>query len=226
MSPDGTILAYGCARVDGPAPHDLCLQPVAAGAARNLTGATIDRPINQPKWIDNQTLVVSVARGFQTSVEIVGRDGTAHRIDGVSGNVSAFARTTDGTIAYVSETASAAPELWIKTANAPARAVTVFNEKWASRPAAAAEFVKYKSADGTEIEAALLKPSALSSQPSAVNAQPGPAVILVHGGPTGRWADNFEAVGTAAGRARIRGAVSQRARLDRLRPSFRRDEPG
>jgi dipeptidyl aminopeptidase/acylaminoacyl peptidase len=192
LSPDGTILAYGCARVDGPAPHDLCLQPVVAGAARNLTGATIDRPINQPKWIDNQTLAVSVARGFQTSVEIVGRDGSAHRVDGVSGNVSAFARTTDGTIAYVSETASAAPELWIKTANAPARAVTVFNEKWTSRPVVAAEFVKYKSADGTEVEATLLKPSALSSQPSALNAQPGPAVILVHGGPTGRWSDAFE----------------------------------
>jgi dipeptidyl aminopeptidase/acylaminoacyl peptidase len=188
LSPDGTLVAYGCARVDGPAPHDLCLQPVAAGAARNLTGATIDRPINQPKWIDNQTLVASVARGFQTSVEIVGRDGSAHRIDGVSGNISAFARTPGGTIAYVSETASAAPELWIKTANAPARAVTVFNEKWTSRPVAAAEFVKYKSADGTEIEAALLQPQALSPKPR-------PAVILVHGGPTGRWADNFEAWG-------------------------------
>jgi dipeptidyl aminopeptidase/acylaminoacyl peptidase len=192
LSPDGSTIAYGCARIDGPAPHDLCLQPVAAGAARNLTGATIDRPINQPRWIDNQTLVVSVARGFQTSVEIVGGDGIAHRIEGVSGNVSAFARTTDGTIAYVSETAGAAPELWIKTAKAPARAVTVFNDKWTSRPVAAAEFVKYKSADGTEIEAALLRPPALSSQPSSLNAQPGPAVILVHGGPTGRWSDAFE----------------------------------
>jgi dipeptidyl aminopeptidase/acylaminoacyl peptidase len=53
---------------------------------------------------------------------------------------------------------------------------------------AAAEFVKYKSADGTEVEAALLQPSALSPKPY-------PAVILVHGGPTGRWADNFEAWG-------------------------------
>jgi dipeptidyl aminopeptidase/acylaminoacyl peptidase len=68
----------------------------------------------------------------------------------------------------------------------------VFNEKWTSRPVVAAEFVKYKSADGTEVEATLLKPSALSSQPSALNAQPGPAVILVHGGPTGRWSDAFE----------------------------------
>src|SRR5207244_1767203 len=69
--------------------------------------------------------------------------------------------------------------------NAPARAVTTVNQRWADRPVIAPEFVTFKSADGTEIEAALLKPSALSPKPS-------PAVIVVHGGPTGRWADAFE----------------------------------
>ena len=187
LSPDGTTIAYVCARVDGPAPHDLCLQPAAGGAVRNLTGAAIDRPITQSKWIDDQTLAVSVARGFQTTVEIVGtRDpGRAQPIEGLTGNVSAFSRAPDGTVAYVSETATRAPELWLKTPNTPARAVTTLNERWASRSLVAPEFVKYKSADGTEIEAALLKPSAVSRQPW-------PAVILVHGGPTGRWADSFE----------------------------------
>ena len=180
VSPDGKTIAYGCARVDGPAPHDLCLQPAAGGAARNLTGATIDRPVNQAKWIDDQSLAVSVARGFQTSIEIVGATGRDQAIEGLTGNVSAFARAADGTIAFVSERAAQAPELWLKSPKAPARA-----EQWSARPVIAPEFVKYKSADGTEIEAALLKPSALSPQPY-------PAVILVHGGPTGRWADNFE----------------------------------
>ena len=185
VSPDGKTIAYGCARVDGPAPHDLCLQPAAGGAARNLTGATIDRPVNQAKWIDDQSLAVSVARGFQTSIEIVGATGRGQAIEGLTGNVSAFARAADGTIAFVSERAAQAPELWLKSPKAPARAVTTLNEQWSARPVIAPEFVKYKSADGTEIEAALLKPSALSPQPY-------PAVILVHGGPTGRWADNFE----------------------------------
>ena len=185
VSPDGKTIAYGCARVDGPAPHDLCLQPAAGGAARNLTGATIDRPVNQAKWIDDQSLAVSVARGFQTSIEIVGATGRDQAIEGLTGNVSAFARAADGTIAFVSERAAQAPELWLKSPKAPARAVTTLNEQWSARPVIAPEFVKYKSADGTEIEAALLKPSALSPQPY-------PAVILIHGGPTGRWADNFE----------------------------------
>lgn len=187
LSPDGQTIAYVCARVDGPAPHDLCLQPAAGGAARNLTGATIDRPISQPNWIDNQTLAVSVARGFQTAIEIVGTQnpGRVQPITGLSGNVSVFARASDGTLAYASETAVHAPELWLKPPDAPAAAVTTLNERWSSRPVIAPELVTYKSADGTGIEAALLKPSAMSHQPW-------PAVILVHGGPTGRWADNFE----------------------------------
>ena len=55
LSPDGTTIAYTCARVDGPEAHDLCLQPIASGAMRNLTGTSIDRPISQPKWLDDRT---------------------------------------------------------------------------------------------------------------------------------------------------------------------------
>jgi len=186
LSPDGGTIAYVCARVDGPEAHDLCLQPVAGGAMRNVTGTTVDRPVNQLKWIDGRSIAVGVARGFRTAIEVLAiADGRAEAIAGLTGTVSAYARTPDGTVAYVSETAVNAPELWIKPPAAAARAVTTFNERWSSRTVVAPEFVKYKSADGTEIEAALLQPSALSPKPY-------PAVILVHGGPTGRWADTFE----------------------------------
>jgi dipeptidyl aminopeptidase/acylaminoacyl peptidase len=190
VSPNGSTVAYTCARIDGPEAHDLCLQPSAGGASRNLTGSIVDRPISQPKWIDDRALAVAVARGFQTSIEIVSAGDTSRSqpIDGLSGNVSSFARLADGSIAFVSETATHAPELWWKSAKAPAHLVTTFNDRWNNRPVIAPEFVKYKSADGLDIEAALLKPSAPSPQPY-------PAVILVHGGPTGRWADTFESWG-------------------------------
>jgi len=45
VSPDGRTIAYGCARVDGPDAHDLCLQPAAGGGARNATAAGVDRPV-------------------------------------------------------------------------------------------------------------------------------------------------------------------------------------
>ena len=49
------------------------LQPVAGGAPKNFTGATLDRPIDQPKWIDAQTIVASVARGFRTTLASIAR---------------------------------------------------------------------------------------------------------------------------------------------------------
>src|SRR5262249_35000655 len=59
ISPDGKTLAYVGARVDGPDAHDLYLQPLAGGAATNVTHATLDRPVAQPRWIDNQSLAVN-----------------------------------------------------------------------------------------------------------------------------------------------------------------------
>jgi dipeptidyl aminopeptidase/acylaminoacyl peptidase len=197
LSPDGKTIAYVGARVDGPDAHDLWLQPIGGGAPQNVTASALDRPVSQPRWIDNQTLAAHVARGFTSTIALVGRDGRARTIDGLAVNPSAFARSSSGTFAYAGETAARAPELWIKTPDAPARAVTSVNEKWASMPVVAPELVKYKGFDGVEIEAALLMPTAVGAElaPPA-RADQGrplrPLVVLVHGGPTGRWSDTFE----------------------------------
>jgi dipeptidyl aminopeptidase/acylaminoacyl peptidase len=49
------------------------------------------------------------------------------------------------------------------------------------------EIFRYKSSDGTEIEGALLLPSNYDGGHSKL-----PLVTLVHGGPTGRWADSVQ----------------------------------
>jgi dipeptidyl aminopeptidase/acylaminoacyl peptidase len=187
VSPDGKTLAYVGARVDGPEAHDLYLQPLAGGAPQNLTAASIDRPVAQPRWIDNQSLVVNIARGFKSALAIVGRDGRATTIDGVDVNPSSFARASSGTLAFVGETTTRAPELWLKSPNTPARPVTTVNAKSSSIAIVAPEIIKYKSASGVEIEAALLIPPADVAAPRSL-----PFVVLVHGGPTGRWSDSFE----------------------------------
>ena len=183
ISPDGRTIAYAGARVDGPSPHDLYLQPLDGGAARNLTSASIDRPVGQIHWIDNDSLAVGVARGFASEIVVVSRDGRSTPIDRLDTNPSAFARSPSGTLAYAGETTTRAAELWIKTPDRAARPVTRFNEQWASLPVMTPEIVKYPSTDGVEIEAALLRPAGPG---------PRPFVVLVHGGPTGRWADAFE----------------------------------
>ncbi|HEY2152013.1 MAG TPA: S9 family peptidase [Vicinamibacterales bacterium] len=201
LSPDGGTIAYVGARADGPDSHDLYLQPIAGGAAANLTATPIDRPVSQPRWVDAQTVAVHVARGFASAVALVGRDGSVRPIDGLEVNPSSFARTSSGTLLYAGETATRAPELWIKMPGTAARSVSTVNERWAAIPVIAPEMVKYKSADGTEIEAALLLPTtaAKPAQGRERGVDGGaphlPAVVLVHGGPTGRWSDTFEAWG-------------------------------
>jgi len=193
ISPDGARLAYVAARTDGPAPHDLWIQPLTTSEPpRNLTATSIDRPVSQPRWIDNGSLIAHVARGFSSALVTIDRAGGVQTVSGVDVNPSGFARATDGTLAYVGETAARAPELWIKTADGASAKVTRFNDAWSSITVAVPEFVKYRSADGTEIEAALLKPP--STPPSGRTTRL-PFVVLVHGGPTGRWSDAFEAWG-------------------------------
>ena len=190
VSPDGRTVAYVGARVDGPLPHDLYVVPTTGGAATNVTSAKLDRPIGQPRWIDNRTLSFAVQRGFKSALATIA--GGAPQIDELGQNPSAYARAGNGTLAYVGETATRAPELYIKTAAGAARPVTTFNEHWAALPVIAPEFLTFKSVDGVDIEAALLEPSNRAQRSSDGRL---PLIVLVHGGPTGRWADSFEAWG-------------------------------
>jgi len=195
VSPDGQAIAYVGARVDGPEPHDLWVQATKGGTAQNLTHGSIDRPVGQLRWIDNQSLSVHVQRGFKSTLAVVRRDGSVNVSDDFDINPATYARAKSGTLAFVGETATRAPELYVRDAAGQPKAVTSFNKAWESIPVVAPEFIKYKSFDGVEIEAALLRPpSSLSPKPSTQPSSltPKPFVVLVHGGPTGRWADAFE----------------------------------
>jgi dipeptidyl aminopeptidase/acylaminoacyl peptidase len=185
VSPDGRTIAYVAARVDGPAPHDLYLQPVDGGTAQNITVSTLDRPIAQPTWLNDDSLAALVARGFTSEIVELSRGGAAHAVERLNVNPSLFAVSHNGVLAYVGETPTRAPELWIRPPGGGARTVTDVNAKWKTLTVASPEYVKYKSFDGVEIEAAVLRPPGPFSGPR-------PFVVLVHGGPTGRWADSFE----------------------------------
>jgi dipeptidyl aminopeptidase/acylaminoacyl peptidase len=62
-----------------------------------------------------------------------------------------------------------------------------FNDEWNKIPLRPSELVKYPSFDGKSIEAQLVRPA--GSQAGAKL----PLVVLVHGGPTGAWAERFNA---------------------------------
>jgi dipeptidyl aminopeptidase/acylaminoacyl peptidase len=188
ISPDGSSVAYLAARVDGPSPHDLYQQPLAGGPVRNLTGAQIDRPITGFVWRADGSLLTLAVNGFHTQFYTITPDGKAQPQSEFKVNPGSFDASAKA-IAFVGETAIDAPEVWVSTQPAVAEVVTHLNESWKQIALVKPEFMRYRSFDGTEIEAALLKPVGYQAGTKV------PLVVIVHGGPTSRWADSFQSWG-------------------------------
>ena len=189
VSPDGTMLAFVGSRSDGPQAHDLFVLPLAAltGSSpptpRNLTATSIDRPIDEFQWQRDGSLAVEVEDGFSGRFFTVALDGSASPGTGISAThpLGSFVVTKAGTV-FVGESPTVLPELWLSPAPGQAEKLSSFNEGFGAIDLVAPESVFYSSFDGTRIEAQLLRPP---------GGEPAPAVVLVHGGPTGRWSARF-----------------------------------
>lgn len=187
VSPDGKTVAYVGSREDGPAPHDLMLLPVGNTAARNLTGLSLDRQIFEYKWMRDGSLLAVTADGFHTKLIGLNANGAIEPIaPPATINPSSFAALDDGEVFFVSQTATHPHELFAWNQKTSPQQITNINDAWKQYSVAAPEFYKYKSFDGLEIEAALLKPSGYEGKKKL------PLIALIHGGPTGAWEDTVE----------------------------------
>jgi dipeptidyl aminopeptidase/acylaminoacyl peptidase len=186
LSPNGKSLTYLAARVDGPSPHDLYLQPIEGGAPRNLTGSSLDRPVSNAIWRADGSILVVGQMGSRSQFCVIRQEGKVEQI--AAGDVRPTPSFDQrGTfLAFVGESATDAPELWLSNGEAGPVKVTRFNEGWSQIPLIKPELVNYKSFDGTQIEALLLKPR------DYVEGTKVATIVLVHGGPTGVWSDSFE----------------------------------
>jgi dipeptidyl aminopeptidase/acylaminoacyl peptidase len=185
VSPDGRFVAWTGARVDGPSAHDLFVAPTGGGAPKNVTGASVDRPIGSYAWRPDGTITAVVTQGFSSGLYTVRPDGTAAPM-ALSVLPSAFAVSSSGRLAVVGQTATRLPELYLSSPAGALERVSDFHAAWAKTAILAPRPFRYKSFDGVEIDAALLVP------PDAPAGRRLPLVVLVHGGPTGRWAAGFE----------------------------------
>lgn len=189
VSPDGKSLVYAAARVDGPTPHDLYLLSVAGGDSRNLTSASLDRPVQTYAWTSNNTLTAVVQNGFKNNLLSISTTGKVDPPKQLSLNPRTFDISSKGAIAFVGVNASEPDEIWIQEKEKPAQRVSEFNKSWRELRLSEPEWFRYKSFDGLEIEGALIKPAGY------VSGTPMPLVVLVHGGPTGAWTDSIETWG-------------------------------
>lgn len=188
VSPDGKTLAYIGSRGDGPDPHDIAVMPLAGGETRNLTAKSIDRPVETIVWESAGSILASAQTGFGRSLYVVTLDGKAAKSEWTPAlPFGSWVKGKSG-LACVAESSTRAPELWVAAAAGQAEQVSHFNKDWDEIELVAPEIVRYPSFDKKPIEAALYRPKDVS----AAGAKP-PAVVLVHGGPTGAWTDRFDA---------------------------------
>jgi dipeptidyl aminopeptidase/acylaminoacyl peptidase len=187
ISADGATLAYIGARAeDGPQPHDVWVRPLLGGSARNLTGSTVDRPFDALTLRKDGSLLAAASTGFSRTLYTISAAGVVAATKAFTVNSGNFAAGSE-VLAFVGETTTKAPELWVVKGSGPAEQVTAFNKEWDAVPLIPLEMVRYPSFDGKEIEAGMLKPDGYR-QGTRV-----PFVVIVHGGPAGLFADRFHA---------------------------------
>jgi len=190
VAPDGLAVGFVGSRDDGPEPHDLQILPVEGGVAKNLTGASLDRQILDYHWAKGGWVIAVYADAFHR--KFVGYNAQGERKDMTSElpvNAGQFSVASTGEIAFVGETATSMAELWLRDTKGVAQQASHWNDAWKEYGLIAPEFYTYKSFDGVEIGAGLLKPAGYDGKAKL------PLVVLVHGGPTGNWEDTVDAWG-------------------------------
>ena len=203
VAPGGRTISFVGSREDGPEPHDLLLLPVASHAARNLTGLSLDRPVEDYHWAKDGSVVVEAANGFGNLLVTYSADGARHDLTPTPGPGGSMALAGDGEIAFVSQGAARPQEVWLWDQKEAPRQITHLNDAWKQYALSEPELYKYKSFDGMEIEAALLRPRGSPSANTEIGVHGRgaegkaklPLIVLIHGGPTGRWGESIEAWG-------------------------------
>ena len=181
VSPTGTRFAYAGTRDHGPTAHDLFVQDLSGGAARDASAA-IDRAVLEARWQDQDTIFARVADGFRNRIYRIQLNGSTAPID-LPYSARAFDVAGDGTLVFAGVGFNHLPELYVRRLDGSVAQLGRLQQGWDAVRLADAEIFRFKSFDGTQIEAALMKP------PAAAPTRKLPLVLLVHGGP----ASNFSA---------------------------------
>ena len=186
----GERLGFVGCREDGPVPHDLMFTHYGDKTAFNLTGASVDRMVFDYRWAKDGGMLALVADGFRSKFVAFTPEGALKDVySSLSTNPVAFDTSNSGEVIFVGHTATTPQELWLWDQKSPAKQVSHFNDSWKQFTLSVPEFYKYKSFDGLDIEAALLRPSGYDGKSKL------PLIALIHGGPTGNWQDSIETWG-------------------------------
>jgi dipeptidyl aminopeptidase/acylaminoacyl peptidase len=186
-SPDGKEIAFIHMPVDPPvyATPRVWSAPAHGGQPHDWT-RPLDRHVGgEPRWAaDGQSIYVTLVDEGRTPIVRVSRAGG--RTTTIDGDYSTFELSRTHIVA-AGATPTRPPEIQaVPIAGGAPNDLSRANEsRLASLRIAAAESIRFTSADGTPVEGFLVKP------PEFDPARKYPLILRIHGGPVGQYTDSF-----------------------------------
>jgi dipeptidyl aminopeptidase/acylaminoacyl peptidase len=189
FSPDGSRIAYIYAPEDGTYPHHSQIAVMNAdGSDRRVLTASLDRqcapfPLaREPVW-DGDRVAFAVEDGGNVHLYTVAADGSREPELLVGGEqFTGLFDLVDGVLVYTASTYDRPHELF---AGDGKRITSVCDDFVAGRELAPVERFTAESADGTEVDAWLVRP------PDFDETKRYPALLTIHGGPFSQYGTGF-----------------------------------
>jgi len=189
FSPDGTLIAYRHEPEDGTYPHHGQIAVMRAdGSDRRVLTASLDRQctpyplIREPVW-DGGRVAFRVEDGGNIHIYTAAADGSDEPELLVGGEQSTgLYDLADGVLVYTSSTSTRPHELFGGNGK---RMTRVSDEFVSGRELGEAERFKAVSADGTEVDAWLVRPPGFDETRSY------PVLLTIHGGPFTQYDTGF-----------------------------------
>ncbi len=189
FSPDGSLIAYHCSPHDHTSPHHgqiAVMQP--DGSERRILTASLDRQcspypmLRDPVW-DGGRIVFTVEDAGNVHVYAVAPDGSGEPGLLVGGEQSiGLWDVVDGVLVYAATTHTRPAELFV----GEGRRLTSVTDDFASgRELVEVERFTATSADGTEVDAWLVRPAGFEEGKSY------PTLLTIHGGPFTQYGTGF-----------------------------------
>ena len=189
FSPDGALIAYVHTPEDGTYPHHSQIAVMRPdGSERRVLTASLDRQcgpypaLREPVW-DGDRITFGVEDGGNVHLYTVAADGSGEPELLVGGEQSTgLYDLVDGVLVYTASTHDRPHELFGSDGK---RITSVCDDFVAGRELADVERFTAKSADGTEVDAWLVRP------PGFDEGKRYPTLLTIHGGPFSQYGTGF-----------------------------------
>ena len=141
----------------------------------------------EPLWEDDETLLFQVDEAGNVPVYRARLDGTIEKVIGGDRQVSGF-DANGGTLAFAASTATDPADLFVIVGSEERRLTSFAEQFHAAHAVATPERFTATSSDGTEVEAWVMRPTAIVAADADGRH---PVLLNIHGGPFSQYGNKF-----------------------------------